>query len=179
MKIITKGKRCHFYKREECKKRGLEYDLDAEWFIRRLTKGCELTGLPFEINEKGLQMTSPSCDRIDPSKGYTKDNCRLILNALNCFKGNGCDEEMLRIAKKLVEYEGKPPVSSIYSIVCDILMNRPSNYTIGEIGFVLQDHFTARQLEIIISRMKQLPQTKTEAEYYSRVIKPKLKAIKE
>lgn len=42
-------------------------------------------------------------DRIDSSKGYTQDNCRFILFAVNSFKGVGTDALMLEIAQALLE----------------------------------------------------------------------------
>lgn len=41
----------------------------------------------------------------------------------------------------------------------------------------LDAFFTARQKEIIFSRLHGFPQSKTEQEYYSRTIKKKLRAI--
>jgi hypothetical protein len=45
---------------------------------------------------------SPSIDRIIPTLGYTKGNCRFILHALNALKGSGTDEQALAIAGAFV-----------------------------------------------------------------------------
>jgi hypothetical protein len=80
----------------------LEYDLDKEWAISRWTGECELCKLPFVISKRLRHPLSPSIDKIDPTKGYTKDNCRFIAWALNAFKGTGTDEEMFAIARALI-----------------------------------------------------------------------------
>jgi len=88
---------------QRAKAKGWDFDLTAAWFDKRFDAGCELTGLPFKRGKLKNNVYSPSIDRIDNDRGYTKDNCRLILNCLNMFKGTGTDEEMLMIAKKLIE----------------------------------------------------------------------------
>lgn len=85
------------------KKKGLEHDLTEEWFADNWTGKCQLTGIPFVKNYKvGPSPLSASVDRIDNSKGYTQDNCRLILNGLNSLKGQGSDDLMYVIAAALV-----------------------------------------------------------------------------
>ncbi len=82
---------------QRCKRRDIQFSLNKEWFIERMGAGCELAGIPFVL-DNGLNMYSPSVDRIDPQQGYTPENCRMILMALNAFKENGTDEDMVRIA---------------------------------------------------------------------------------
>jgi len=73
--------------RRTAKKRGLEASLSMDWFEGRLNFGvCELTGLEFDMT-CGKSAYSPSVDRINNDKGYTEDNCRLILWALNAAFG--------------------------------------------------------------------------------------------
>lgn len=95
------------------KKRARKYNrdmtLDKEWIMEKLKGCCELTGIPFKPKPfktgHGSQAPgplAPSVDRIDNSKGYTKDNCRMILNCLNMFKGTMTDSQLLSIAEDLV-----------------------------------------------------------------------------
>lgn len=52
--------------------------------VRFDTGRCELTGLPFNMTASPLRAwNSPSIDRIDPKLGYTIDNVRFIVWALN------------------------------------------------------------------------------------------------
>lgn len=45
---------------------------------------CEMTGLPFNLRAiKRRRWNSPSIDRIDATKGYTIDNVRFVVWALN------------------------------------------------------------------------------------------------
>jgi len=90
-------------------KRNYEIDIDLEWVMSRLEKGyCEITGIPFvfETRFNGHRNPySPSLDRKDNSKGYTKENCRIILWALNMGFADWGQEIYLHIARRLVEYD--------------------------------------------------------------------------
>ena len=86
------------------KLRGLEYDLDEEWFKEKWTGRCALTNIPFSPdNNNNLSIFGCSLDRIDNSKGYLKDNCRFILCGINFLKMGGTDADVLKVAKALVE----------------------------------------------------------------------------
>lgn len=95
--------------RHRAKRAGLPFDLDRGWAARRWTGSCELSGVTFQRNpfgKNGPWPLSPSIDRIDPSLGYTKDNCRFILMGLNSAKLNSVgDAELLRMAQALVTHQ--------------------------------------------------------------------------
>lgn len=84
-----------------------EFDLDEEWFIEKLKNGvCEITGIPFDFSKPtgtSKNPYSPSIDRIDPSKGYCKRNCRVVLWQVNLALGEMLDKDVLHILEKLVE----------------------------------------------------------------------------
>lgn len=97
-------------KRGYCKKNGIEYDLDRDWILERLRGTCEITGLPFKHqkhvpgkSKPGPGPKSPSIDRIDPAKGYTKDNCRMVLHCVNMFKFTMSDGQLEKIAWKVAK----------------------------------------------------------------------------
>lgn len=93
--------------RARAKKAGLPFDLDHEWAEKRWTGRCELTGIEFSAKQPGGPgMFSPSIDRIVPERGYVKDNCRFILHAVNSFRQNGTDAQMVEIAKALIANAG-------------------------------------------------------------------------
>lgn len=68
--------------KQRCKEKGWTCDLRRDWVMARIAAGCELTGSPFDLSSKRGPLV-PSIDRIDSSKGYTADNCRVIVLALN------------------------------------------------------------------------------------------------
>lgn len=89
---------------KRAKRSGVAFDLDADWLTERLSRGtCELTGLRFDMSIAGRKATAytPSIDRCNPGAGYTKDNCRVILYALNhALSDHGLDG-FLPIARAL------------------------------------------------------------------------------
>lgn len=92
--------------RARAKAKGLQHDLTTEWAIERWTGACEVTRIPFhsgEVAGRGFQSFSPSIDRIIPEAGYTRANCRFVLWAVNAFKNDKTDAEMLMIAKAIVK----------------------------------------------------------------------------
>jgi len=67
---------------------------------------CQLTDLPFDFtpaNKTSTNPYAPSLDRIDSQKGYTKENCRVVLSMVNFALGENDDETALPILKALVK----------------------------------------------------------------------------
>lgn len=91
--------------KQRSKLKGLDFNLDWDWAKDRWTGRCELSNIEFIISSnQGPTPFGPSVDRIDNSKGYTKDNCRFILLALNSMKGQGTDQDMFIIAEALINH---------------------------------------------------------------------------
>lgn len=92
--------------KHRCTKKNIPFDLTEEWARARWTGCCELSGVVFDLtwrgNKGGVRMLSPSIDRIEPSKGYTQENCRFIVFALNAMRGPDTDDQMFKIARALV-----------------------------------------------------------------------------
>lgn len=91
--------------RKRAIEKGLTYDLDSEWFENKLKVGkCEMTGLPFNTelphNENPF---FPSIDRTDNNKGYTKDNCKLVVLGYNQLKLDNDIRTVILFCKKFVE----------------------------------------------------------------------------
>ena len=83
-------------------KKSLAFDLTRDWCEKIWTNRCAVTNLPFSFGTQSHYPFAPSVDRIDSNKGYTQDNCRFVLFAVNSLKGIGTDEQMLEIAKAIV-----------------------------------------------------------------------------
>lgn len=81
------------------------FALTAEWAAARWTGRCEVTGLEFKIGQRtaGPKFWGPSIDRITPELGYTPDNCRFVLWAINSFKNSGTDEDMIIVARAILD----------------------------------------------------------------------------
>lgn len=87
------------------KKRSIQFSLTQEWCKERWTGKCELSGIPFILSSKHSGPYSPTIDKIDPTQGYTPENCRFVLYVINSLKSTLTDKEMLEIARALVEYD--------------------------------------------------------------------------
>jgi len=75
--------------------------LDFEWAWKKLETQnfqCEITGEPFTWGVK--EPTTLSIDRIDPNKGYTKDNVRFVCWWVNTAMGNWGLEQVKELIKK-------------------------------------------------------------------------------
>lgn len=85
------------------KHRGIAFDITRDDIREMYTGRCSVTGVEFVPNiHGGVHPLSPSLDRIDPTMGYSKENCRLVINAFNALKGTMDDPETLRVAKLIV-----------------------------------------------------------------------------
>lgn len=76
-------------------KRGLEFEVDAEFLHNLLVKQdrkCVYTGLEISLGEG-----KASLDRIDPLRGYTKDNVQWVYTPVNYMKWNTSEEEFLEL----------------------------------------------------------------------------------
>ena len=68
---------------------------------------CPKTGLVFTYKENGNNYgnrapTTPSVDKIDPSKGYTIDNCQIVCWWYNVAKHQFTNEVVLELCQRVV-----------------------------------------------------------------------------
>jgi hypothetical protein len=69
---------------------------------------CPMLGIPLNYDGTGIEGdwsrkdNSPSLDRIDSSKGYTKGNIHVISWRANRIKNDSTPEELMQIAKYMV-----------------------------------------------------------------------------
>jgi len=94
------------YKKRAIKKK-IDFNLTAEWVKEKLSLGlCVVTGIPFktEPNNSAINPYLPSVDRVDSKKGYTEDNCQLVIVAFNNLKSNNTSKETLDFCRGFVKY---------------------------------------------------------------------------
>lgn len=93
--------------RGRCQRRAsdqkIDFNLSAEWFEERLVAGtCEVSGLPFVASSKKMAPFKPSVDRTDPKRGYTEDNCKMVVWCYNSGKGDNHHDDVMILARALV-----------------------------------------------------------------------------
>lgn len=78
-------------------------ELTPEWILEKLSAGvCEVTGLPFTYSTESRNPWSPSLDRIDPMKGYTLENTRVVVWIYNTAKNVFSDQDVLLMCQSVV-----------------------------------------------------------------------------
>jgi hypothetical protein len=86
----------------QAKYRSKKYDLEFSLSKEDITipKICPVLGTIISLNEsKPNSPSSPSLDRLDNNKGYTKDNIRVISNRANHVKNDATIEELELVLK--------------------------------------------------------------------------------
>jgi hypothetical protein len=98
--------------KERARKKKIPFDLTLEWLCERLQPGtCEATGIPFDYSPPSTAATNkfaPSLDRIDNSKGYTKDNTQVVVWLYNVAKRDFSTDDILEFAIQFVSNKSKP-----------------------------------------------------------------------
>ncbi len=76
-------------------RQGWEFDLEIEDIV--FPDFCPILGIKIDKNSPSRVDTSPTVDRIDTNKGYTKDNTVICSWRANKLKSNGTFEEIEKI----------------------------------------------------------------------------------
>lgn len=99
---------CRSAKRR-AKNRGLDFDLNTTYLeeLWAVQSGlCLLTGIKLRIAPESTGgyhfYDSPSIDRADPKRGYTKDNVRLICYGMNCCLHDFGELVFKRVSEKII-----------------------------------------------------------------------------
>ena len=91
------------------KKLNLPFNLTTDFIVNELKKGfCPKTGIEFTIDNNGKgwgnrKVSTPSVDKIDPSKGYTIDNVQIVCWWYNLAKATFTDQEVIELCKKVTQ----------------------------------------------------------------------------
>lgn len=83
--------------KKRAKDLGLPFDLDKSDI--KIPDYCPVLGIKIERNNSAFKGSSPSVDRIIPSKGYTKGNIVVISNRANIIKRDATIDELIKVAK--------------------------------------------------------------------------------
>lgn len=84
--------------RASAKKRGIPFELTTEDIDEiGIPITCPVLGIPLKFNKGKPLDNSISFDRIDSSKGYTKDNVVIVSHRVNKLKANSTYDEMKKI----------------------------------------------------------------------------------
>jgi hypothetical protein len=92
---------CFLRKRENARRTKWGWDVmpgDLSWPTH-----CPILGLELDYFADKRQENSPSFDRIDPTKGYTKGNVEILSWRANRIKNDGTREEHELIAKHMAQ----------------------------------------------------------------------------
>lgn len=87
-------------------KKNIAYEIDENFIENLLIKQhgrCNISNIEF-IFEKTNKYYTPSIDRIDSKKGYTKDNVQIILRVINIMKTDLNQKEFINICTSIVEF---------------------------------------------------------------------------
>lgn len=92
--------------KSRAKDRGLEFNLEKEDII--IPSHCPVLGIEIKKHEGGRPWdNSPTIDRVDNSKGYTKENSRVISWRANRIKNNASLAELKAIIKYIEDHLAK------------------------------------------------------------------------
>lgn len=95
----------HRQTKSRCKRYGIAFDLDVSDIL--IPSHCPILKIPLFIRtggKSGPLGNSPSIDRIDPSKGYTKGNIQIISQRANVMKNDATFEELKEFANWINKY---------------------------------------------------------------------------
>lgn len=88
------------------KRNGIEFNLELSDIV--IPSHCKYLGIPLTKGwGKGIQLSNASIDRIDNTKGYTKDNIQIISRQANEMKRQSSIEDLIKFAKGVLDVHGK------------------------------------------------------------------------
>lgn len=116
--LASRVKNSYVNSREGSEQSDIDKNFLKELLVRQESK-CALSGLTLDASNAGdaniRGQLVPSVDRIDSTKGYTKDNVRLVVACLNQAKGPWSDADLLTMASAWMSVRGysvSPPLSA-------------------------------------------------------------------
>lgn len=88
--------------KKRAKAKGIEFSIKISDIV--IPSVCPILEVPFEYGTKDNYEYTPSLDRIDNSKGYTKDNILVMSKKANSMKNNASWDEIKRFCANIIRY---------------------------------------------------------------------------
>ena len=88
--------------KNRAKEKGLEFSILLDDIF--VPPVCPILLIPLKTGTGKLQSSSPSLDRVDNSKGYTKDNIMVISYLANRMKSSASKEQLLQFSIYMLEF---------------------------------------------------------------------------
>ena len=85
--------------KKRAKEKSIEFSLTREDLT--VPEFCPILGIRIEANERRWQDSSPSIDRVDPKRGYVRDNVQIVSSRANRIKNDATVDKLERIAAYL------------------------------------------------------------------------------
>jgi hypothetical protein len=85
----------------------LEWDFTVEELI--VPDYCPVLGIPLFFTEGKNTDNTPTMDRVDNTKGYTRDNIEIISYRANRIKNNASLDELVSIVMYVAEHQTHKP----------------------------------------------------------------------
>lgn len=101
-----KLRRLFAYSKVRAKEKDIDHSITREWLNEKTELNiCSATGISFDYDTT-IQRNpfGPSIDRIDITKGYTPENCRLVIWAFNAGLGHYTEKDLYIICKAYLVY---------------------------------------------------------------------------
>ena len=97
--------------KNRAKRTGKECDIDVQYLLDKLKEQdgkCAMTGVELLSSRTNTRINSHphtvTVDRIDSTKGYTKDNVQIVSYIYNCAKNNWSHDDVIQMAKGVLKY---------------------------------------------------------------------------
>lgn len=91
--------------KKRAREKGIKFNLTVH-DVPEVPNRCPVLGIKIKANsEAGPLDSSPSVDRIDPTKGYVPGNVRIISNRANRLRSDGTAEELRKVAADAADLE--------------------------------------------------------------------------
>jgi hypothetical protein len=88
--------------KHRAKRHLIPFSITPEDIQNRINLGvCEVTGIPFDL-AKPRAWNAPSLDQIEPKAGYTQENTRVVLYAVNVMANSWGLQKIVEVSKGIL-----------------------------------------------------------------------------